>query len=122
MKKFVRVLIILLVVLSIGGIVYYLTTLFNLNKEYFNNNNNNNNKNEMLNNIKNFSRNEQAISIFKKIKREDAKKYGLSMETYDALHGIFDNNEPPSKLAEIFLKTPEETDILEKLMAQNANE
>jgi hypothetical protein len=53
------------------------------------------------------------------ISRDQAAKYGISQETYDALMNLFNKNESPAKFAEILKQTPNEVDGIGKLMLDN---
>ena len=112
MKKSLRNLLVLLAILVLGGIIYFVASFFKKNETFVSNRPN-------LNSNENFTRNEKNISIFKNISSEEAHKYGISQETYDAMINVFKNNEPPAKFAEILKNRPEEASAIVKLM--NAN-
>lgn len=114
MKTALRNLIIFLSILVIGSVIYFIINILN-KKEKFTTTNINLNKNE------HFIRNEKNMNIFKNISRDEAKKYGISQETYDAMIHVFNNNEPPSKLVDTLKNKPEESKAIGKLMLKYAN-
>jgi hypothetical protein len=109
MKTALRNLIIFLSVLLLGSVLYFIVNIFN-KKEKFSA------KKINMNNNEHFTRNEQNIDIFKNISRDEAKKYGISQETYDAMINVFNNNEPPSKLVDALKNKPQEAQCIGKLM------
>ena len=109
MKTALRNLIIFLSVLLLGSVLYFIVNIFN-KKEKFSA------KKINMNNNEHFTRNEQNIDIFKNISRDEAKKYGISQETYDAMINVFNNNEPPSKLVDALKNKPQEAQGIGKLM------
>jgi len=112
MKKSLRNLIVLLAILVLGGVIYFVASFFKKNETFVSNRPN-------LNSNENFTRNEKNISIFKNISSEEAYKYGISRETYNAMMKVFNNKEPPAKFVEILKNRPEEASAIVKLM--NAN-
>ena len=112
MKKSLRNLLVLLAILVLGGVIYFVASFFKKNETFVSNRPN-------LNSNENFTRNEKNVSIFKNISSEEAHKYGISQETYNAMMKVFNNNEPPAKLVEIFKNRLEEASAIVKLM--NAN-
>ena len=114
MKKSFRNLLVLLAILVLGGVIYIVRYVFKKNERFVSNSPN-------LNSNDHFTRNENNVNIFKNISREDANKYGLSQETYDAMIDVFNKNEPPAKFAEIFKKKPNEAAAIGKLMLDNIN-
>lgn len=113
MKTTLRNLIIFLSILLLGSVLYFIVNFFN-KKEKFTGVN--------LNNNEHFTRNEENMNIFKNISREEAKEYGISQETYDAMIDVFTNNKPPSKLADILKNKPDETQGIGKLMLKYTNQ
>ena len=107
MKTTLRNLIIFVSVLLLGSVIYFIVNIFN-KKEKFTAVN--------LNNNEHFTRNEKNMNIFKNISRDEAKKYGISQETYDAMINVFNNNEPPSKLVDALKNKPEEAKAIGELM------
>lgn len=114
MKKSLRNLLVLLAILVLGGVLYFITSFFKKNETFVSNRPN-------LNSNEQFTRNEQNVNIFKNISREEARNYGISQETYDAMINVFKNNEPPAKLAEILQNKPNEAAAVGKLMLDNTN-
>ena len=114
MKKSFRNLLIFLAILVLGGVIYFIASFFKKNETFVSTRPN-------LNSNDNFVRNEKNINIFKNISSEEARKYGISQETYDAMMNVFNNNEPPAKFAEILKNNPKEVEAIEKLMLDNTN-
>lgn len=112
MKKSLRNLLVLLAILVLGGVIYFVASFFKKNEPFVSNRPN-------LNIKGNFTRNEKNISIFKNISSEEAQKYGISQETYNAMMNVFNNKEGPKKCVEILKNRPEEAIAIVKLM--NAN-
>lgn len=114
MKKSLRNLLVLLAILVLGGVIYFIASLFKKNETFVSNRPN-------LSNNEQFTRNENNVNIFKNISAEEAHKYGISQETYDAMINVFNNNEPPAKFAEILKNKPDEAAAVGKLMLDNTN-
>lgn len=112
MKKSLRNLLVLLTILVLGGVIYFVASFLKKNETFVSNRPN-------LNSNENFTRNEKNISIFKNISSEEAHKYGISQETYNAMMKVFNNKEAPAKLVEILKNKPEVVKAIGKLM--NAN-
>ena len=112
MKKSFRNLLILLAILVLGGVIYFITSFFKKNETFVSTRPN-------LNSNEHFVRNEKNVSIFKNISSEEARKYGISQETYGAMMNVFNNNEPPAKFAEILKNKPKEVEAIGRLMLDN---
>ena len=96
MKNSLRNLLVLLAILVLGGVIYFITSFFKKNETFVSNHPN-------LNSSEQFTRNEYNVNIFKNISREEARNYGISQETYDAMIHVFKNNEPPANLQKYFI-------------------
>ena len=114
MKKSLRNLLVLLAILVLGGVIYFIASLFKKNETFVSNSPN-------LNSNEYFTRNENHVDIFKNISAEEAHKYGISQETYDAMNDVFENNDPPAKFVEILKNKPKEAAALGKLILDNTS-
>jgi len=119
MNKYTKYLTFIAIILVSVSIAYFVGRSYGV-KEYFTNTEQKKTNYRKTMGNATYKLKPKNVSIFMKMTKDEAGKYGISHETYNAMQDLFKNNGSPEDFANILKNDPKQGTAIQNMVLSNS--